>query len=330
MIPLYNFLLSHNNCLAMNTEPFTMTDSDDEYENDENSSLNIKSKIVYNINNNKAIIKLTAGELIRETRNWIYNRDISTEKVKELKENYIANNGSDYFNIMDNDNGNNISPAWIISIVYDKQARNVSKIENSKNRYNLFIVDGQHRREVIRELLEEKKIVDNIEVLCIMYTIDNCEKENKNTTLELFKKINNNLQLKDGDFPKILALQIVEAFIKNKELVPNLKIIKNEKTNKTGVAYEPLIHERELFELFNKNYALVENLSCEEVISNILIIKQKICWKDFDKIYTNTQQNIKRYEKAKKYDFWLNLKSSPKCKPTEWIKYIANPNDFNP
>jgi len=96
-----------------------------------------------------------------------------------------------------------------------------------------------------------------------MYTIDNCEKENKNTTLELFKKINNNLQLKDCDFPKILALQIVEAFIKNKELVPNLKI-------------------------------------------------------------------IKRYEKAKKYDFWLNLKSSPKCKPTEWIKYIANPNDFNP
>ena len=315
MIPLYNFLLSHNNCLAMNTEPFTMTDSDDEYENDENSSLNITSKIVYNINNNKAIIKLTAGELIRETRNWIYNRDISTEKVKELKENYISNNGNDYFNIMDNDNVNNISPAWIISIVYDKQARNVNKIENSKNRYNLFIVDGQHRREVIRELLEEKKIVDSIEVLCIMYTIDNCEKENKNTTLELFKKINNNLQLKDSDFPKILSLQIVEAFIKNKALVPNLKIIKNEKTNKTGVAYEPLIHKRELFELFNKNYALVENLSCEEVISNILIIKQKICWKDFDKIYTNTQQNIKRYEKAKKYDFWLNLKSSPKCKP---------------
>ena len=315
---------------AMNTEPFVMTDSDDEYENTELSGLNIKSKIVYNINNNKAIIKITAGELIRETRNWIYNRDISVEKVKELKENYIANNSSDYFNIMDNDNGNNISPAWIISLVYDKQARNVSKIENSKNRYNLFIVDGQHRREVIRELLEEKKIVDNIEVLCIMYTIDNCEKENKNTTLELFKKINNNLQLKDCDFPKILSLQIVDAFIKNKELVPNLKIIKNEKTNKTGVAYEPLIHERELFELFNKNYALVENLSCEEVIHNIIIIKQKICWKDFDKIYSNTQQNIKRYEKAKKYNFWLNLKSSPKCNPTMWIKYIANPNDFNP
>lgn len=315
---------------AMNTEPLVMTDSDDEYENTELSGLNIKSKIVYNINNNKAIIKITAGELIRETRNWIYNRDISVEKVKELKENYIANNSSDYFNIMDNDNGNNISPAWIISLVYDKQARNVSNVENSKNRYNLFIVDGQHRREVIRELLEEKKIVDNIEVLCIMYTIDNCEKENKNTTLELFKKINNNLQLKDCDFPKILSLQIVDAFIKNKELVPNIKIIKNEKTNKTGVAYEPLIHERELFELFNKNYALIENLSCEEVIHNIIIIKQKICWKDFDKIYSNTQQNIKRYEKAKKYNFWLNLKSSPSCNPTIWIKYIANPNDFNP
>jgi hypothetical protein len=150
-------------------------------------------------------------------------------------------------------------------------------------------------------------------------------------TLELFKKINNNLQLKDTDFPKILATQIVEAIAKDTDLVPNRrKIIRNDVNNQGGIAHEPLIHERELFKIFNDNYSLIENLSCEEVIANLKIIKQKICWKDFDSIYTNTQQNRKRYEKARHYNFWLNLRSSAKYNPSEWIKYIANPNDFQP
>ena len=307
-----------------NNKNVPLIDSDDEYQDNgtTDTTFNIKSKTIYNISRTKAIVKITVGEFIRYVGNWIYNRDIDAEKVKELKEQYISNNGNDYFNIMDNDNNVDISPAWIISIVYDKEAMGAHK---------LFVIDGQHRREVIRELLEEGKIWDTIEIICIMYSIDNCYKENKKVTLELFKKINNNLQLKDTDFPKILATQIVEAIAKDTDLVPNRrKIIRNDVNNQGGVAQEPFIHERELFRIFNDNYSLVENLSCEEVIANLKIIKQKICWKDFDSIYTNTQQNRKRYEKARHHNFWLNLRSSAKYNPSEWIKYIANPNDFQP
>ena len=308
----------------MNHQNAQYIDSDDESPDNGTTALNIniKSKTVYNIGRNKAFIKITAREFIQYVGNWIYNREIDTDKVKELKEQYISKNGNDYFNIMDNDNDADISPAWIISVVYDKQATGAHKI---------FVIDGQHRREVIRQLLEEGKMEDTIEILCIMYSIDNCYKENKKMTLELFKKINNNLQLKDTDLPKILALQLVEAIAKDKDLVSDSrKIIRNDVNNQGGVAQEPLIHERELYTLFNTNYSLIENLSCEEIIANLKIIKQRICFKDFENIYANTPQNIKRYAKARKYDFWLNLKSSAKYKPSEWIKYIATPNDFQP
>jgi len=299
-------------------------DSDDETHDNGTTALNIniRSKTVYNICKNKSLIKITAIEFIQFVGNWIYNREIDPDKVKELKEQYLANNRNDFFNIMDNDNDADISPAWIVSVVYDKEATGAHK---------LFVIDGQHRREVIRQLLEEGKINSEIEILCVMYSIDNCYKENKKKTLELFKKINNNLQLKDTDFPKILALQVVEAITKDKDLVlDSRKIIRNDVNNQGGVAHEPLIHERELYTLFNANYSLIENLSCEEIIANLKIIKQRICFKDFEDIYANTPQNIKRYAKARKYSFWLNLRSSEKYKPSEWIKYIARPNDFNP
>jgi hypothetical protein len=296
------------------------------YESDDEivvHNLDMKARTIYNISKTKALVKITVKEFIQCVGNWIYNREIDANKVKELKEQYMANNGNDYFNIMDNDKENDISPAWIISIVYDKEATGV---------HNLFVIDGQHRREVIRELLEEGLIWDTIEIVCIMYSIDNCYKQNKKTTLELFKKINNNLQLKDTDFPKILATQVVDAIEKEKELVSDIKrVIKNDGNNKSGIAREPFIHKAELFQLFNKNYSLYENLSPEEVIANLKIIARKIRYKDYETIYQNpTSQNSKYYEKARDNDFWLNLKSSDKCKPDEWIKYIANPTEFIP
>lgn len=304
----------------MNHQNAEYIDSDDESPDNVGFSFDIVSKTVYNIGRNKALIKITVGEFIQYVGNWIYNRKIDVDKVKELKEQYISNNGNDYFNIMDNDNDTDISPAWIISIVYDKEATGSHK---------LFVIDGQHRRQVIRELLEEGKMQDTIEILCIMYSIDNCYKENKKMTLELFKKINNNLQLKDSDLPEILTLQIVEAIANDKELVSNRKmLIKND--TKTKSAHEPFIHENELFILFNTNYSLIENLSCEEVIANLKIIKRRIRYRDFENIYTNTPKNLERHNKARYNDFWLNLKSSAKYKPSEWIKYIARPNDFQP
>ena len=299
-------------------------DSDDESPDNGTRALNIniKSKTVYNIGRNKALIKITARELIQYAGNWIYNREIDKDKVKELKEQYLSNNSNDYFNIMDNDNDADISPAWIISVVYDKEATGAHK---------LFVIDGQHRREVIRQLLEEGKIQDTMEIICIMYSIDNCYGENKKMTLELFKKINNNLQLKDSDIPKILVNQIVEGIVDDNELVSDKrKLIRNDVNNPCGVAQEPRINKRELIDIFKNNYHLIENLSSEEVIANLKIILLRIRYKDFENIYTNTPDNQKRYKMARDNDFWLNLKSSPNCNPSEWIKYIAKPNEFHP
>ncbi len=299
-------------------------DSDDESPDNGTTAINfdIKSKTVYNIGRNKALIKITAREFIQYVGNWIYNRNIDADKVKELKEQYISKNSNDYFNIMDNDNDADISPAWIISVVYDKEATGA---------YKLFVIDGQHRREVIRQLLEEGKIEDTIEVLCIMYSIDNCYKENNKMTLELFKKINNNLRLKDSDIPKILINQIVEGIVNDTELVSDKrKLIRNDVNNPCGVAQEPRINERELIDIFKNNYHLIENLSSEEVIANLKIILLRIRYKDFENIYTNTPDNQKRYKMARDNDFWLNLKSSANCKPSEWIKYIAKPREFHP
>ncbi len=297
-------------------------DSDDESPENYTSSLgfDIQRRTLYNIGKNKALVKITVKELIQCVGNWIYNRNIDKDKVNELKEQYISNNGNDYFDIMDNDT--DISPAWIISIVYDKKATGA---------YKLYVIDGQHRREVIRELLEDGKIQDTMEILCIMYNIDNCYGENKKTTLELFKKINNNLQLKDSDIPKILIHQIVEGIVNDNELVSDKRrLIRNDVNNPCGVAQEPRINERELIDIFKNNYNLIENLSSEEVIENLKIIKRRICFRDFEDIYPNTPDNQKRYNMARKYGFWLNLKSSDKYKPSEWIKYIARPNDFHP
>ena len=304
----------------MNHQNAEYIDSDDEGLDNVGFSFDIESKTVYNIGRNKALIKITVREFIQYVGNWIYNRKIDTDKVKELKEQYISNNGNDYFNVMDNDNDTDISPAWIISIVYDKEASGSHK---------LFVIDGQHRREVIRELLKEGKMEDTIEILCIMYSIDNCKAENNKKTLELFKKINNNLQLKDVDLPEILTLQIVEAIENDGYIVSNRKILIKNNT-KTKSAQEPFIHKNELLILFNTNYHLIENLSCEEVIANLKIIIKQISFKDVNDIYTDTPKNHERYEKARHNEFWLNLKSSANCKPSEWIKYIAKPNEFHP
>ncbi len=289
-------------------DTFYSYESDDDSVNNSITIEEITDKIVYNIDNNKAIIKLTAKELIRDAKVWTYNRDINEDKVNELKEQYIVNLG----------NHNIMSPVWMPSLVYDKYSE--------PDNITLIVIDGQHRREAIRSLLQEGKINENIEIMCIMYTIDKCETENIKVIVDLFNKINNNLHLEKKDYPEIFALEIISELKKNNELVPDKKAIKKGKTNKT--AREPCMHEKEFSNLLKEHYQTYQHLSKEKLIENLKIINRKICWKDFGDIYSNTKDNIARYDKAKDYNFWLGLKSSAKYKPEVWIKYLATPELF--
>lgn len=289
-------------------DTFYSYESDDDSVNNPITIEEITDKIVYNIDNNKAIIKLTAKELIRDAKVWTYNRDINEDKVNELKEQYIVNLG----------NHDIMSPVWMPSLVYDKYSE--------PDNITLIVIDGQHRREAIRSLLQEGKINENIEIMCIMYTIDKCETENIKVIVDLFNKINNNLHLEKKDYPEIFALEIISELKKNNELVPDKKAIKKGKTNKT--AREPCMHEKEFSNLLKEHYQTYQHLSKEKLIENLKIINRKICWKDFGDIYSNTKDNIARYDKAKDYNFWLGLKSSAKYKPEVWIKYLATPELF--
>ena len=271
------------------------------------SKFNINDKIIYKIDDFKNIIKITAVEFVQDTSIWIYNRRIDLEKIKELKE---------QIQVFDK----NSSPVWNISLIYD---------ELSHKNILLYVIDGQHRREVVRELLKEGKINEDFEIICTTYNINHCQTINKNVATELFKKINNNLPLDLNDIPDTFVQDIIEKIINDNELNPSKKGIKIQITNgDDSTAHEPRIHKQQLFRLFNDNIESFKNLSIDEIVSNLRLIKKKICYNPSEDIYVKTERHNDKYHMAKSINFWLGLKSSKKYSPNEWIKYITKPHDF--
>jgi len=278
-------------------------------DNEQNTSVpieNYNNNIIYKIGNSRSFIKMTAGEFIRKTRNWTYNRNLDEKKVKEL-ESSVPNTNDDN------------SIVWLFSIVYDKFA--------DPNNHNLILIDGQHRKEALKRKMQKNIKYENIPVYCIMYNIDNCETEKQEAILELFCNINNNRPLDKTDLPKIRIIKLIEQIKKNTDLVPNKKAItiggKKEK------AIEPRMNEKELHDLLDEHYDYWNSLSNEIIINNLIIISRKISCIDYDNLYIPDKTNKKRYDTATEYKFWLNLRSSSNYNPDEWIKFIATPEDFS-
>ena len=280
-----------------------------EVEEEENiiPTFNIKDKIIYKIDNTKCFIKIKAIEFIYYCNNWIYNRPKNLEKIKELKEKF----------------NKKTSPVWNISLIYD---------ETSNKDFLLYIIDGQHRREVVKELLIEEKIDKDFDIYCTVYNINHCETINSDIATELFKNINNNLPLDLTQIADNFVKNIIEKIINNNELNPGKKGIKTMATKddiKECVAHEPRIHKGQLIRLFTDNKELFKHLEVDDIIKNLIIIKNKICYEDYNKIYGNTKKYTEKHIFSKNIDFWLGLKSSKKYSPDIWIKYITKPHEFN-
>ena len=97
-----------------------------------------------------------------------------------------------------------------------------------------------------------------------------------------------------------------------------------------STAHQPAIHKKQLFRLFNNNIELFKNLSIDEIIVNLRIIKNKICYKNYKEIFVKKcPKNDKIYAGAKSVNFWLGIYTSKKYTPDEWIKYISRPHEFN-
>lgn len=277
-----------------------------------------KDKVIYEYDDFKSIVVIKAEDFVRDTRPWIYNRKLDDDNIAELKKKYLL-----YDKVY--------SPLWNISIIYD---------ELSEERTKLYILDGQHRREVLKQLLQEGNIDKNMDIICTIYNIKDCQGDNKKIATELFKKINNNLPLNLKDIPDTFVQDVVDRIISDKVLNPNKSIKTIEKPNidkknkDKFTAQEPKIHKRELYQKFNEHLIYYKDLSIDDIVNNLRIIVNKIRFEDCENIYdcTNKEKMDKgceRYEKAKNMDFWLGLKSSSKYNPELLIKNIADPSHFD-
>ena len=294
--------------------PYYDIDNEEEYytddESESNSSRNFKDNIISKINDNCYMIKISVGDFVRKTKNWTYNREINEEKVNELfqhicSQKYKPGDSSD----------------WIITLVYDEFA--------DKCNYNNIVIDGQHRREALRRALENGKNNENITIHCIMYEINYCETANISKTINLFNSVNNNRPLTKIDYPDARSIILVNKIKLDKELVPDASVIKkNGKENGRG-ANQPFISEKELYNIIYNNSKLWIPLTDEKCMDNLKNISNKISCVLYENIYTCTEKNKKRYDKALKYNFWLNLKDSEKYGPDRWIKFIATPELFS-
>lgn len=272
----------------------------------------LQNKIVYKYDDFKCIAVLKAKEFVRDTRPWIYNRKLNPDNITELKAKYLL-----YDKVY--------SPLWNISIIYDETSDDIVK---------LYILDGQHRREVLKELLQEGKIDKDVDITCTIYNINDCQGANKNIATELFKKINNNLPLDLKDIPDTFVQDVVDRIITDKVLNPKNSIKIIDTNDEKSFAHEPRIHKRELYHKFNEHLVYYKDLSIDDVISNLRIIVTKIRFEDCEKIYNykvadKGRERYEKYEKAKAMDFWLGLKTSVKYNPEVLIKSIADPSKLD-
>jgi hypothetical protein len=272
-------------------------------------SFNIENNIIYSIDKSRCLIKLTVKEFAMECEPWVYNRKIDLEKVIELKE---------QFKVFDM----KTTPIWNVSIVYDKYPY---KPKDNIKKY-LKILDGQHRWQLIKNMLSNCEIDENYEICATCYLIDFCEDKNKHITTELFKKINNNTPICIEDIPDTRVQEIIERIIDDKILNPNKQGIKIGDMN--SIAREPAIHKKELFNIINSHSKNFSNLSIDEIIVNIRLIRNKIMLADYKNIYRKCDKYLENYDKAKGIDFWLGLKSSKKYCPEQWVLFISNPQEF--
>lgn len=287
-----------NNIIIKDEEQYFSADED------ENIEFDLRKKIIDRNNDGSCIVKLTARELIYYVSIWCFNREIVEERVEELYENHLITKKK-----------STINPLWMFHLIYD---------DKSDPNYKLFMLDGQHRREVIRRILEDDiDMKFQQEYYCIVYFIDLCETVNKKKAIELFKKINNNKQFNKEDLPDDFVTDLLNMMMFDNVLKHGIK-----KSEKNESAQEPCIHVKQLNALFNANIDKIRHMTHDDILLNLKKINNKLSLKEYKSLFSNRSQKKEEInKKAKDKNFYLNLKSS-KYPPSKWIIFINNPSEL--
>jgi len=246
------------------------------------NNINVNNYHLYNKideNENSSLYKIDFRTLITMIGHWSFNRPLKKEIINNLYEN-IKNN--------------NIN--WILSAVSEKE-----------NNDNIYLIDGQHRLEAIKKIIDEDiDMKINKFVYVNIYYVDNID-EDFEYIKELFVKINSNTPLENIEFPSTFTAKLI------KEIIRDPVLSKGISTNpKTHSAHQPMIHKKTLNEILNISHSIIKDIDINIIINNLKYANNRLSIMTFDKLYLNTNKNDtdkNNWNKAKELGFFLGLKN---------------------
>ena len=247
-------------------------------------------------NENSSLYKIDFRTLIIKIGNWSYNRPLKKEIIDDL-----------YKNIKNN----NIN--WILSAVKEKD-----------NDDNIYLIDGQHRLEAIKKIIEEDiDMKINKYVYVTIYSVDNID-EDFDYINELFIKINSNTPLEKFEFPSTFTAKLIKEIIKDPVLSIGISI-----NPKTHSAHQPMIHKKTLNEILNISHSVIKGIDINTIVNNLKFANNRLSIMKFEKIYFNcnkidNEKNKSNWNKAKELGFYLGLKDC--CMKYKLINLINNIN----
>jgi hypothetical protein len=253
-------------------------------------------------NDNSMLIKMDYRTLNQSIGTWSYTREIMTNVVDTL-----------YENIKDNTN----QIEWVLTAIKEKKSN------------QLYLIDGQHRYEAIKKLMQtDIEFQEERFVYIVVYKIDNIEEDDE-YIIDLFTKINNHAPFNIPDFPSRRNIKIIKKIIKD-------KILKNgiSTNDRTNTCHQPKIHKKVLHTKFNQFNNYIKDIEEDQIVQNLKLINNYIGLKNYVEIYTSKderekQANKNAWEKANELKFYLGFKHcNEKYTIDNIIKNINNPELF--
>ena len=243
-------------------------------------------KIIYTKNENIRLIKVNYRWLNHYTKNWLYNRSISSVKVDELYEEIKTNS-------------NKI--CWTLHAFFNKSNKDV------------IILDGQHRREAIKKYLElnDLDMSNEDDILIWLYDIED-EETNELEIINLFIKLNNNEPIDKGSIPSIRKIKLNNLIINDPCFKKAIRTNEN-----TLVSRSPYISKKQVKNIIDLIINKYPQLTNDEILIKMKEMNKKIS--NMATIENIEEQLFKRKLNKKEKEiidecfeikFYLNIKNS--------------------
>ena len=236
----------------------------------------------YDDNLISCLIKIDYRSLLSYGYHWCYNRPLNNKIVDDLSGIILDNNLN-----------------WTLTAVKEKDCD------------EFYIIDGQHRFEAIKKIIDEDDEMKINKYLYVnIYYINDIDKDYEYIR-DLFIKINKITPLYKNNIPNSFIDNLINEMIKDPILSIGISV-----NPKTHSAHQPMIHKKTLNEYLNISYSIIKDIEINLIINNLKFANNKISIMAFNEIYSDKKEkdkNRKDLNNARKIGFFLGLKDC-KCK----------------